>query len=175
MAGHTFTVEVEARLPEALSGLRALSENLLYAWDRHIRGLFWRMDAALWERCGHNPKVFLRRISQQRLDELAEDAAFLEEYNYVLGLFSTYRDQTRQTSGLVAEKLAPETAILSRFVATAKLWLRTRQIIDVISKLVASELLHASRGFCLALFLDCARGRSVVGAHVDLSNLAGAL
>lgn len=117
MAGHTFTVEVEARLPEALSGLRALSENLLYAWDRHIRGLFWRMDAALWERCGHNPKVFLRRISQQRLEELAEDAAFLEEYNYVLGLFSTYRDQTRQTSGLVAEKLAPDTGLIAYFCA----------------------------------------------------------
>ncbi|WP_353222352.1 alpha-glucan family phosphorylase [Salinisphaera hydrothermalis] len=117
MSGQKYVLEVQARLPESLSELKALSENLLYAWDRHIRGLFWRMDTALWERCGHNPKVFLRRISQQRIDELAGNAAFLEEYQYVLGLFRTYRDQTSRPSALVAEKLDSEQGLIAYFCA----------------------------------------------------------
>ncbi|MGB7757023.1 MAG: alpha-glucan family phosphorylase [Salinisphaera sp.] len=117
MSGQKYVLEVQARLPDSLSELKALSENLLYAWDRHIRGLFWRMDTALWERCGHNPKVFLRHISQQRLDELAGNAAFLEEYQYVLGLFRTYRDQTSTPSALVAEKLDAEDGLIAYFCA----------------------------------------------------------
>lgn len=117
MTGQKYVLEVQARLPEPLSELKALSENLLYAWDRHIRGLFWRMDTALWERCGHNPKVFLRRISQQRLDELAEDAAFIEEYQYVLGLFRTYRDQTSRPSAAVAEQFDSQDTLIAYFCA----------------------------------------------------------
>ncbi|WP_457848450.1 DUF3417 domain-containing protein, partial [Staphylococcus aureus] len=65
-----FSIEVQPLLPEKLRDLDVLANNLLYAWDRRVRRVFRHMDPALWDRCGHNPKVFLRQISQHRLQEL---------------------------------------------------------------------------------------------------------
>lgn len=81
MSAQTYSLEVQARLPEALAGLKPLSENLLYAWDRHIRGLFRRMDPGLWERCGHNPRVFLRRISHNAWVSLPRTPRFSRNTN----------------------------------------------------------------------------------------------
>ncbi len=83
-------LEVRARLPSALTRIEALANNLLYSWDRRVRGLFFRMDAELWRHCNHNPKVFLRRISQQRLDVLARTREFLLYYEDVLRSFDDY-------------------------------------------------------------------------------------
>ena len=51
------------------------------SWDREVRGLFYRLDPELWEACGHNPKVFLRRISQKKLERASQDNVFVEDYN----------------------------------------------------------------------------------------------
>jgi len=71
MAGTRFSIEVQPRIPERLRRLPELANDLFYSWDRSVRGLFFRLDRELWEKCGHNPKVFLRRVAQQRLDEAA--------------------------------------------------------------------------------------------------------
>lgn len=63
MAPKRFSIEVQARLPARLADLDVLANNLLYAWDRRVRRVFRHMDPILWDRCGHNPKVFLRQIS----------------------------------------------------------------------------------------------------------------
>jgi len=90
MSASDFPLEVRARLPAALARLDELADNLLYGWDRRVRGLFFRMDPQLWGTCNHNPKVFLRRISQERLDGLARDREFLQQYRDVLGNFDAY-------------------------------------------------------------------------------------
>ena len=65
-----YELEVRPVIPEKLSGLNELANNLLYSWDRNVRGLFYRLDLDLWDKCEHKPKVFLRRISQKTLDDL---------------------------------------------------------------------------------------------------------
>ena len=68
-------LEVEPRIPAPLARLADLAENLLYSWDRSVRGLFYRIDPAGWERSAHNPKVFLRQVTQARHgDPLAPSA-----------------------------------------------------------------------------------------------------
>ena len=59
-----YSLEVQPVIPAELHCLQEFSNNLAYSWSRKIRGLFYRMDADLWAACGHNPKVFLRRVSQ---------------------------------------------------------------------------------------------------------------
>jgi len=86
-------LEVRPTLPPPLERLADLAGNLVYSWDRRVRGLFQFIDAGLWNRCEHNPTVFLRRVSQQRLDQLAADASFLEHYRKVLGGFDHYLAQ----------------------------------------------------------------------------------
>ena len=85
-----YELEVRPVIPEKLAGLKELANNLLYSWDRNVRGLFYRLDLDLWERCEHKPKVFLRRIAQQTLDDAAKDNVFMEEYNRVMSAYNSY-------------------------------------------------------------------------------------
>jgi starch phosphorylase len=85
-----YELEVRPHIPEALSGLSKLSNNLLYSWDRNARGLFYRLDPKLWEQCIHNPKTFLRRVSQRVLEAAVEDNIFMEEYARVISSFESY-------------------------------------------------------------------------------------
>lgn len=98
MAGKEHRLHVHARLPRALSRLPELANNVLFSWDRHIRGLFYRMDAKLWQDCNHNPKVFLRLISQHRLEALADDQDFIDHYHDVLAAMDGYLGASRPRS-----------------------------------------------------------------------------
>lgn len=93
MSGTLYKLEVRPTLPEKLSGLDTLAQDLLYSWDRGVRGLFYRLDCELWEACNHNPKVFLRRIAQDKLDDAVNDHLFMEEYNRVMSAYQTYHEK----------------------------------------------------------------------------------
>lgn len=90
MPGTPFTIEVQPRIPEKLQRLEELANNLAYSWDRHVRALFMRLDRQLWEECGHNPKLFLRRVAQNRLEDAAEDSIYLQEYVRITSSYDTY-------------------------------------------------------------------------------------
>ena len=93
MPGTRFSLEVRPRLPAGLTRLDELANNLVYSWDRRIRALFARLDRTLWNACGANPRVFLRRVSQQILDEAVEDRSYLEEYRRVLSSYDAYMER----------------------------------------------------------------------------------
>ena len=67
MSGTRFSLEVQPRIPDSLQRFDELANDLFYSWDRQVRRLFTRLDKELWSSCGHNPRTFLRRVSQQRL------------------------------------------------------------------------------------------------------------
>ncbi len=90
MAGTRYTLEVNPAIPARLQRLPELASDLFYSWDREVRNLFYRLDSDLWEICGHNPKVFLRRIAQKKLEEAAEDRIFVDDYNRVLSIYDAY-------------------------------------------------------------------------------------
>jgi len=69
-----------------------MANDLMYSWDRPIRSLFHRLDRDLWEACGHNPKAFLRRVSQNRLSDAVEDHSYMEDYRRVTSAYDSYRD-----------------------------------------------------------------------------------
>ena len=115
MAGTQFSLEVQPTLPRKLSRLQELAEDLLYSWDRQVRGLFFRLDRNLWESCGHNPKVFLRRVSQQRLEQAAEDRVYMEDYNRALSAYDTYHEEPRHAG--IKDHLDPEQDLVAYFCA----------------------------------------------------------
>jgi starch phosphorylase len=67
---------VTPRLPVQLERLRELAYNLYFAWNRDVRDVFARIDPGLWESTHENPVELLARVSQERLDRLANDEAF---------------------------------------------------------------------------------------------------
>ena len=93
MSGTVYQLEVRPTIPEKLSGLQLLAQDLLYSWDRGVRGLFYRLDSVLWEACNHNPKVFLRRVAQTILDEAEDDHLFMEEYSRVMSAYQNYHQK----------------------------------------------------------------------------------
>ena len=115
MASTRFTLEVQPEIPESLSRLQELADDLLYSWDRQVRGLFYRLDRELWESSGHNPKVFLRRVSQELLEEAAEDRIFLEDYNRVLSVYDVYHNETMFVEA--AEHLKADHDLVAYFCA----------------------------------------------------------
>jgi len=113
--GTRFTLEVQPKIPARLARLHELANDLLYSWDRQVRGLFFRLDRELWDTCGHNPKVFLRRVSQQRLETAAEDRVYMEEYNRVLSVYDTYHQESMRSG--VETLLDPKQDLVAYFCA----------------------------------------------------------
>ena len=72
---HQFSVRPE--IPERLASLEELALNLRWTWDPRAYKVFQHLDAELLEKCGRNPVFMLRRISRDRLEQAATEAAFL--------------------------------------------------------------------------------------------------
>ena len=110
-----FKLEVRPQIPERLQGLEILANDLYYSWDRNVRGLFYSMDRKLWRDCGHNPKVFLRRISQATLDKAAEDNLFIQEYSRILSSYESYLEKT--SSPQICKHFEPGHDLIAYFCA----------------------------------------------------------
>ncbi len=115
MSGTFFKLEIQPRLPEPLSRLNELANDLLYSWDRNVRRIFSRLDNSLWEDCGHNPKVFLRRLRQRTLDEALHDRAFMDDYRRVIAGYDTYLETRPRPE--CAEILDPQRDLVAYFCA----------------------------------------------------------
>jgi len=72
---HTFTVSPS--LPKRLKPLMTIARNVRWCWNSEAVKLFQRMDFDLWESAYHNPIKVLGELSQEKLDELANDDSFL--------------------------------------------------------------------------------------------------
>ena len=95
MTGTAFHLEVNPQLPERLERLEELANNLWYSWDRPTRGLFVSLSQPLWKATGHNPKAFLKRADQKRLESTAEDPVFLAALNRVVSAYDTYHEMPK--------------------------------------------------------------------------------
>jgi starch phosphorylase len=90
MTGTIYKLEVNPQIPERLARLEELANNLWYSWDRPARGLFVALSAPLWRASNHNPKAFLKRADQKKLETIAETPVFLGALNRVLSAYDTY-------------------------------------------------------------------------------------
>jgi len=115
MTANLFTLEVEPRIPDALARLPELADNLFYSWDRDVRALFRALDVDLWHAVGHNPRLLLRRVGQQRLHEAALNTRFLDLYRSALLRFDDY--MAHGLSSEVAGILDPERDLIAYFCA----------------------------------------------------------
>lgn len=92
MNGTVYQIEVNPQIPERLARLEELANNLWYSWDRPTRGLFVSLSHPLWQATHHNPKAFLRRADQRRLEATAENPVFLAALNRVVSAYDTYHE-----------------------------------------------------------------------------------
>ncbi|MBC8511951.1 MAG: alpha-glucan family phosphorylase [Dehalococcoidia bacterium] len=76
-----------SKLPRRIEGLNELAYNLWWSWHTEARELFKVLDRPLWKATGHNPVRLLQQIAPYRLVAAAQDPAFLEKYDSVMGEF----------------------------------------------------------------------------------------
>ncbi len=113
--GSRFQVEIRPLLPERLKRLDDLANDLYYSWNRDVRGLFRHLDEDCWNASGHNPRVFLRRFRQSKLDKAARDPILLAEFRNVLAAYDTYQEQLPVTS--IDRYLDRDTDLIAYFSA----------------------------------------------------------
>jgi len=94
--GNTYFLRVLPTIPDALMRLEDVADDLWFAWNSKARSLFHQIDPVLWVVSGHNPRAFLRRVSQHRLNEVAADRAFLAEYHGVISDYDSYKTEEHQ-------------------------------------------------------------------------------
>lgn len=75
------------RVPEALSFLQTLANNVWWCWNVDATALFERIDSALFRKLHLNPVCLLGTVDQDRLEELARDDSFLAAMRAVEGQF----------------------------------------------------------------------------------------
>lgn len=81
---------VRPRLPESLQPLSDLAMNLWWSYTPDARELLRRIDRDLWDESGHNPVKMMGQVSQERWQELAEDASFGQHLDRVMMDFERY-------------------------------------------------------------------------------------
>lgn len=80
-------------LPERIGRLADITQNLWWSWQLDARELFHRLDHRLWEDTRHNAVQFLRQVAPERLEQRAEDPAFLELLDRVVRRFDALWDK----------------------------------------------------------------------------------
>ena len=83
---------VTPNLPTSLVPLRELAYNHRFSWSPGVEALFEEMDPALWDKSYKNPVWLLNHVPQERLDELGQDAIYLERLARQMELLDAYRD-----------------------------------------------------------------------------------
>lgn len=83
-------IYVQSDVPEKLSALKELANNLWWSWNPDAENLFRRMDPSLWDEIQHNPKMLLEKIDYKRLLVLEDDDEFVGDLENIYKAFKTY-------------------------------------------------------------------------------------
>ena len=90
---------VQPVVPPAIHRLSELAYNVFWSWDHRVRGLFRRLDSALWKSCGHNPVLMLGRVPQAALEKAAADPRFVALYRHACERYDSYIQGTETRQG----------------------------------------------------------------------------
>ena len=88
-------ITVNPQLPKRIDKLQEVANNLWWSWNTEFLRLFQKIDRDLWEESEKNPIKFLKRVSQERLEEAAKNANFLNEYDKVIDNFDAYMNSKK--------------------------------------------------------------------------------
>ena len=83
-------ITVKPQLPERISELSTIANNLWWSWNTYALQLYDYIDSNLFAKVGKNPIRFLSQINQKRLLEVANDQEFLKEYDMIVDNFKNY-------------------------------------------------------------------------------------
>lgn len=83
-------ISVFPKLPASIERLQELAYNLWWSWNPDAQELFASLDSDLWRKANQNPVKLLRTVRQERLNQAANDAAWMDRFAAVLADFDAY-------------------------------------------------------------------------------------
>ena len=83
-------VTVTPQLPKRINKLSEIANNLWWAWNTEFLRLFQEIDMDLWETIEKNPIKFLKMVSQEKIEAVSKNDAFLEQYDKAVENFDNY-------------------------------------------------------------------------------------
>jgi len=83
-------VTIVPQLPQRISKLSEIANNLWWSWNTEFLRLFLEMDMNLWDKVERNPIKFLKLVSQEKLLNASEDQNFLKKYDKIVQDFDSY-------------------------------------------------------------------------------------
>lgn len=83
-------ITVKPKLPERINKLEEISYNLWWSWNTEFLRLFKKIDSDLWEISKKSPVKFLKKVSQNKIEEAAKNEEFLKLYDKVVKDFDGY-------------------------------------------------------------------------------------
>ncbi len=95
-------VLVKTYLPDALVGLREMSQNLWWSWNFEAQEMFESIDPALWRKSGNNPIILLESLSLEQYKQLCNNNEFMSLYEEVYAKFKNYMAQKPSSEELIA-------------------------------------------------------------------------
>jgi starch phosphorylase len=82
-------------LPERLSGLGELAENMWWSWNPSARMLFKMLDRPAWKESRYNPDKMLKELPPEILKKAAGNPDYLRQYDVVMSQFKNHLAKKR--------------------------------------------------------------------------------
>lgn len=89
-------ITVKSQVPEQLNCLVEMAKNLWWVWNSEATTLFTTLDKDLWRSTSGNPVLLLQQISYERLEEIANDKALMEQIASVYASFKQYMSEPKR-------------------------------------------------------------------------------
>ncbi len=83
---------IEPVYSEGMKKLQELANNLWWCWNVDAIELFESIDPVEFERLEQNPIALMKSLTKSQIDDLEQDAAFIEKLNKVYDKFRKYMD-----------------------------------------------------------------------------------
>ncbi|HEY8319572.1 MAG TPA: alpha-glucan family phosphorylase [Amnibacterium sp.] len=93
---------VRTVLPQSLGALDALAANLRWSWHEPTRQLFAEIDPVIWQDIAGDPVALLGAVSPARIQELADNAAFVARANALKEDLDRYTTEPRWYQSLAS-------------------------------------------------------------------------
>lgn len=90
-------INVKSFLPESLSKLEEIAQNIWWVWDSNAKNLFRQIDKDAWIAASSNPVLLLNILNYEKSVALGKDAEFIKKVDTVYQDFKNYLNVPKNT------------------------------------------------------------------------------
>jgi starch phosphorylase len=91
-------ISVKTFLPDSLTKLEEIAQNLWWVWDSNAKNLFRQIDKAAWIEAASNPVQLLNILPYEKLMSMGNDVEFIKKVDAIYADFKAYVNTPKNNS-----------------------------------------------------------------------------